>query len=179
MGKRLSALIMLFVLAAGILVGCGKQPPPNKEITLPASFVQAYGMEALEFEDLVGQGVISTTTHDDGSITFVLDGAMHAQMMDELRGEIMDGFEELRTDGILGYIQAIEVDEDLSVFTVTVDREGYTNNYGGAILGVYPAMGGCIYQLFNTVPVEQLSVVVQVVDGATGETFETMQYPQT
>lgn len=149
-------------------------------ITLSAEMVELLLQNAEESpEDYVErmeseEGVKDVTLNEDGSVSITMTKAKHREMLDGYK-ETVDEAIATYTDGNeTPSVKSIEYNDDMTVFTVTVDKEAYENSLDGFVqfgLGI----SGMYYQTFSGVETPQ--VTIHIVDEATGETFRTVVYP--
>jgi|HigsolmetaGSP11D_1036233.scaffolds.fasta_scaffold09069_1 hypothetical protein len=158
--------------SSGIEVDKGSR---NVEITLPASFFGDQDAEQV-IEDAKSKGVSEATVNDDGSVTYKMSKATHEKMMKEMKDQAVQSIEELKNGEDFTSIKDITYNDQLSEFTMVVDRAAYENSFDGfAALGL--GLQGMFYQAFDGVPSDKLKVTINIQDESTGEIFNTVVYP--
>ncbi len=146
----------------------------NVEITIPASFFEffseldeSFSAESLTAEDMDSR-IKDFTVNEDGSLTFTVSKADHADMMAEMRQTILDSLPEMQES--VSCLKGLEVNDDCTEITLSVDSAEYDEMYGVfAILSF--EIQGLMYQAFNGT--SDTPVVVNVVDAATGEVLDS------
>ncbi len=143
------------------------------DITIPDSFFE--GEDPQDIIDSAEQeGISETTVNADGSVTYRMSRAQHRELLDELRVSITEGLDEMVAES--SSIRAIDHDDELTEFNLTVDRPTYEDSLDSfAILGI--AIGAGYFQLFSGSDPDSYRVVVNTVDADTDETFDTFIIP--
>lgn len=150
-------------------------------ITFPAAFFDgsefAFGDSPSAFIDEIGaqDGIKDAVANADGSVTVTMTKAKHGEMMAQFKTGL-DGYiasavaaEEFPS------IKSLEYNADLTEFNAVVDKAAYQNSLDViAFLGVY--VFAEYYQTINGAA--EVSVVINVIDEATNETFDTIVYPE-
>lgn len=145
----------------------------EKSITLPASMVEGQDFAAYETE-MLAKGVTSVTQNEDGSITLKMPDAVHQVMLDKMRVSMDESIAQDIVDQA-GVVTDISYNKAVSEFTVTVDKAGFESSFTAGFIGMSLGLQGMFYQLFNGV--EGPKVTINYVDGATGEVFDSVVYP--
>lgn len=139
------------------------------EVTIPADF--AYGIEedpAIKevFEDI--------TVNDDGSVTYTIDEALHAEFM----AALSDEFDIVIDDIVNTYpsFQLIEYTELYDEFDVHLDAELIEDADVDGLVGLVALAG--TYNGFDGISEEDISISVNLIDAETKEILETLVYPE-
>ncbi|NMD72624.1 hypothetical protein HHO41_20510 [Bacillus sp. DNRA2] len=146
----------------------------NVEVTLPASMFEDEDVDsAIAKAEANG---IKVTKYNDGSVTYKMSKSRHKEMIKDLEKELIKSIDEMKNDAELASIQDITHNQSFSELTLIVDKVAYENSFDGfAVLGL--GFSGMYYQLFNGIDVDHLKVTIFVKDGATGEVFDEIVYP--
>lgn len=148
----------------------------NVEVTIPATFLEGEDLDTVVAE-AKEEGIKDVTKNADGSVTYKMTKAKHKEMMEEMRVNVTQYVDELISDENFASIQDIEYNKDFSEFTMTVDKAAFENSFDAfATLGL--AMSGMFYQLYDGVKSDKLNVKLDLKDQATGEIFESIEYPE-
>lgn len=106
------------------------------EITLPADLVGETTQEELEAQS-IASGVYSVTLNEDGSATYVMSKAQHAQLMKDLADSINQSLSEMVGSEDYPNVTAISANDDFTVFTVTTTSTELTFEESFSVLGYY------------------------------------------
>ena len=144
------------------------------DVTLPASFFE----DQTEDEIRAGakeNGYIACEVHADGSVTYTMSRQKHAEMLDALKTR----FDELIAGCMEGENAAasfvdIQCNDDFSKIDIYVDAEQYTMWDNLYAMTFYVA--GAYYQAFSGVAYDDVDVLVNFIDNATGEVLNTASY---
>ncbi|MEH7335097.1 hypothetical protein V7161_20940 [Neobacillus drentensis] len=186
---------ILFVLMIAFVAGCSseKQANQNKEkedktneqvdvdkgllsvkLTLPASMFEGQDIDQV-IADAKNEG-IEVTKNQDGSLTYKMSKAQHKKMMKEMKENIVKNVEETKNSKDYASIKDITYNDDISEFTVEVDKAAYENSMDGFVaLGL--GMSGMMYQLFNGVDPNHYKVTIYIKDQASQKVFDQIVYP--
>lgn len=161
------AATMLFSLCA-----CGEE---TVEIKVSAAFFEDGELTDENLQNSVEKnGFESYTINDDGSVTYVMTKSAQAKML--------DGYKQIVEETNAGLIEGensfesferIEYKDDLTQFDVYVNEE--YGLFDSLSCMVFYMLGG-MYQSFSGIPAEQIQVVVNYIDVATGEVIESADY---
>ena len=148
----------------------------NVEVTVPASFLEGEDIDTVVAQ-AKEEGIKDVKKNEDGSVTYKMTKAQHKEMMKEMKASVTEYVDELIKDEEFASIKNVEVNKDISKFTLTVDKEAFENSFEGfAVLGL--AMSGMFYQVYDGVDAEKMNVTIDTVDQSTGEVFSTVNYPE-
>lgn len=147
----------------------------NVEINLPASMFEGQDIETV-ISDAKADGVDEVTKNADGSLTYKMSKAKHKEMMNEMKDSILVTVEETKTSEDFVSIKDITYNKDFSEFVLLVDKSKFENSFDG-IAGFGLGISGMYYQLFNGVSLDKSKVTVIIKDEATGDTLDTVVYP--
>lgn len=187
--KIKSSVIAVSVASALLLSGCTTSAPAaekkesesveveqgffEKSITLPASLVEGQDFATYEAE-MLGQGATSVVQNADGSVTIKMPDAVHQAMLDKMLIAMDESIDQSIVEQA-GVITDVTYNKAVSEFTVTVDRAGFESSFGAGFIALSLGLQGMFYQLFNGVA--EPKTTINYVDGATGEVFDTVVYP--
>jgi hypothetical protein len=144
------------------------------EITLPASMFEGEDIDSSITK--AEQKGIKVTKNEDGSVTYKMSKSKHREMMKELEVDLIKNLDDMKNNKDFVSIQDITYNKSFSEFTLVVDRAAYDNSFDAfAVLGL--GISGMYYQLFKGVNADDLQVKILVKDGATGEIFKEIVYP--
>lgn len=92
-----------------------------------------------------------------------------------MRSSAQDAADDLVADET-NAVTAVEFDDAMTSFTVSVDGARYGTLQSLLALGFY--LQGALFQQFNGVSADDIDVVVNFVDDATGEVLDTGSYQE-
>lgn len=143
------------------------------EITIPSSIFAEEDMSTFDPDAYAAeQGFISAKVNDDDSVTVTMSKAKHKELLNEMKTSLDTSFAEYVNGENTPYIKEITHNDDFTSFTMKVDREAYENafDFTPFAIGVLVAW----YQAFTET---EYHVEISIVDVATGETMDTITYP--
>ena len=168
--KKLSRVLVIMVLMLP-LVACGNQ---TEEIVMPASFFSEDEVEQI-LAEMDADDDVDVSINDDGDFVYQMPKDEYDEMMNELAASIDEMIEEIVSDDTLRSVNAIEANDDYSVYTVTVDRAAFEEGFEGMfVMGL--GMSGMFYQIFNTSS-DEASVLIEYVDAETNDVYDSIVYP--
>lgn len=142
------------------------------ELTLPAVFVGEDASGELT-EENKKNGFKTAKLNEDGSVTYTISKNDYEKLLSETRKVINETLEKMPEE--FQSIKKVEVNNDYSVVTFTVNQEAYESSFDAfAALGAYLQIG--FYQALNGV--EEAKLIVEVKDENSLETFATYNYPE-
>lgn len=196
MKKKWMMVLMVSVLLLG--TGCGKPAevtePVGKEtagaetpgvtvdeglfdvtITMPAIMFEGEDIN-VEAEEMKENGMKEVIVNPDGSVTATMTKRKHKELLEGMTGEILKSFEEMTSGVDFPSIKDIQHHADFSQVTMEVDQSAFENSFDGfAVMGV--GMSAMMYQVFDGVEGDDLSVTIQLKDINTGKVFDTIVFP--
>jgi hypothetical protein len=139
-------------------------------ITLPADFAE--DVTQADIDASIASGEIQDgQINDDGTVTYQLSKSQHEESLSELRGSVDQVIADENTTNP-GLYEDVTYNDDMTQFTVVVaDRQKYEQSM--SMLGFGLLFGAAFYQIFYGVPEADRNVVIEYVDAATGEVFDT------
>ena len=147
------------------------------EVTMPAAFFENETPEEIQ-ASAKESGFLSCTVNEDGSVTYKMTKGKRAEILRSFKGEIDSTIQEYLSGGENApqSYRKITYNDKVTQFDVRVDRAAYENSWTDAfyMMGFY-ILGG-YYQIVDGVPNDQVDVIVNIIDDATGETIETGSY---
>lgn len=143
------------------------------DITLPASMFEGQDMSAFDADAYADeQGFLSAKVNEDGSITVTMTKAKHTEMLDEMATSLDTTFAEFVNGEDTAYIKEITHNDDFTTVTMKVDKAAYENAFDFTPLAI--GMSVAMYQAFTET---EYHVEISIVDAATGETINSITYP--
>lgn len=145
----------------------------NVEVTIPASMVEDEEETIAEAEE---NGIKDTVVNSDGSVTYKMTKSQHRELLAEYREEVEEMMTEFVENEDFSSIEDITGNKNFTEFTLTVDREKFEETLDGFAtfsLGI----AGLYYQLFDGVDPDDYSISMHMEDSETGETFDTVVFP--
>jgi hypothetical protein len=146
------------------------------EITIPASFYEDNETDPSETIDSMEgeEGIKDVTLNSDGSITLKMTKKKHQELLQQLRNSV----DELVKGGTYSSIQEIDYKDDLSYFTVFVNREEFEGSFDTLVFFSL-AYAKLYYDVFNGDYSDDYiqDVIIDYQDIETGEVFETLHIP--
>ncbi|MFC4022344.1 hypothetical protein ACFOUV_00770 [Oceanobacillus longus] len=151
----------------------------NVEVTLPPNFFESEEKDVATIieEAEAEEGIKEVTQNSDGTLTYKMSKSKHKEMMEEMESEISTTIEDMVTSEDYVSIQDVKASKSFSEFTMVVDREGYENSFDG-FAALTLGMSGMLYQLFDGASPDDYNVTISLEDAATGEVFDTVNYPE-
>lgn len=143
------------------------------DITLPASMFEGEDMSTFDADAYADeQGFTSAKVNEDGSVTITLTKAKHKELLDEMANSLDTNFNELVEGENTPYIKEISHNDDFTAVTMKVDKAAYENAFDLTPLAI--GMSVAMYQAFIET---EYRVEISIVDAATGETINSITYP--
>ena len=145
------------------------------EVTLPGDFFEE-GTEEEVAEYVDEAGFSSAVINPDGSVTVKMSRSVHSEFLKNMR----DGLDEYIAEAIAenpGDFTQITFDRDLTRFSVEVNRSVWPSSFESGFVGFGLAVSGMYYQAFAGVPQSEREVVIEFVDAANGEVFDSQVWP--
>ena len=143
------------------------------DITLPASIFEGQDMAAFDADAYANeQEFISAKVNEDGSVTVSMTKGKHSELLDEMAASLDSAFAEFVNSEDTPYIKEITHNDDFTTVTMKVDKAAYESafDFTPFAIGVSVAM----YQAFTE---NEYRVEINIVDVATGDTINTIIYP--
>ncbi len=132
---------------------------------------------ALTDEQIVGaareKGI--TARVDGDTVIYTMTRAQQADMLAQMRSSAHAAADEMIADDT-NSVTAVEFNDDMTLFKISVDKARYGALQSLLALGFY--IQGAMFQQFNGVGADDIDVVVNFVDGATGEVLNTGSYQE-
>lgn len=149
------------------------------KVTLPVSMLELGG-EEINYdeitEDAKEEGIKDVTVNDDGSITYSMSKSKHKEMMNEMKGDLIESINDIVADEDFASIEDIVANNSFTEFDMIVNKEKFENSFDGfAAMGL--AMQSMFYQLFDGVDPDDYKAIINVKDEATGKLIDTVIYP--
>lgn len=143
------------------------------DITLPASMFEGQDMSSFDADAYADeQGFLSAKVNEDGSITVTMTKAKHKELLDEMAKSLDTTFAEFVNGKDTAYIKEITHNDDFTTVTMKVDKAAYENAFDFTPLAI--GMSVAMYQAFTET---EYHVEISIVDAATGETINSITYP--
>jgi hypothetical protein len=143
------------------------------DITLPASMFEGQDMSTFDADAYANeQGFSSAKVNEDGSITVTMSRAKHKELLDEMSTSLDANFAEFVNGKDTSYIKDITHNDDFTAVTMKVDKAAYKNAFDFTPLAI--GISVAMYQAFTET---EYHVEISIVDVATGETINSITYP--
>lgn len=186
-----TASVPMILVAALALTGCAASPAPadgddagavqvdeglfTVDMTIARSLLdmQDTMTDAQIIEAAEGKGFSARVEGD--SVVYTMTKAQRDELLEELRSSIRESADELIADEE-NSVTAIEMNDDMTSFRVSVDGARYNPFQSLLVLGFY--LQGALYQQFAGVSPTDADVAVQFVDDATGEVLNSGSYQE-
>lgn len=147
------------------------------EVTMPAAFFEGETPEEIQ-ASAKESGFLSCTVNQDGSVTYKMTKGKRAEILRSFKGEIDSTIQEYIAGGENApqSFRKITYNDKVTQFDIRVDRAVYDSSWTDAfyMMGFY-ILGG-YYQIVDGVPADQVDVIVNIIDDATGEQIESGSY---
>lgn len=134
------------------------------EITIPADLVGETTQEELDAE-AADAGIHAVRLNEDGSATYVMSKAQHAQLMKDIADSIKKSLSEMVGSEEYPNVTGISANDDFTVFTVTTTSTELTLEESFSVIGYY--IYGGLYGAFAGE--EPANIHVEFVNADTGE----------
>ncbi len=145
------------------------------EVTIPKEFFE--GMTAEEITEAGAEtGYSSTTVNADGTVTYKMSRKAHQKLLQEMKGELDEGFLETYAEKP-NVFRKITYNDDVTVFTVEVNRVAFESDFEAEFVGFGLGLWGIYYQMFAGVAEADLGLVIDFVDSSSGEVFNSQDWP--
>lgn len=139
-------------------------------ITLPADFAEDVTQTSIDKSIADGE-IQDGQINDDGTVTYQLSKSQHENSLAQLRGTIDEIVAEENATNP-GLYKEVTYNDEMTQFSVVVaDRKKYEQSMSMLSFGLL--FGAAFYQIFYGVPENERNVVIEYVDGATGDVFDT------
>lgn len=145
------------------------------EVTLPRDFFEE-GTEEEVAEYVDEAGFSSAVINPDGSVTVKMSRGVHGQILQDMREGLNEYIAEAIAENPRDFTQ-ITFDDDLSRFSVEVNRSVWPSSFESGFVGWGLAISGMYYQAFAGVPQSEREVVIEFVDASNGEVFDSQVWP--
>ncbi|MDZ8275372.1 hypothetical protein R2Q81_05320 [Microbacterium aquimaris] len=110
---------------------------------------------------------------DGDTVVYTMTKLQRDEMLAGMRSSAQDAADELITDET-NSVTTVEFNDSMTAFQVSVDAARYGALESLLALGFY--IQGALYQQFNGVGPDDVDVIVEFVDDATGEVLDTGSY---
>ena len=148
----------------------------NVELTLPASFFEDQSKEQIE-EDAKQKGIKEIKVNEDGSVYYKMSKATHKEILAEMKKGVEETIDTLVNGEDFASFKDISANKDFTKFTITVNQEAYEDSFDGfGLLGL--GIAAMYHDLFSGTPGDKLDIEMKLVDEATGETINTIHFPE-
>ena len=139
-----------------------------RTIVIPTMYESVTSQEEAD-EIAKANGYESATLNEDGSLTVVMQEDVYQQLIADFLSSVEKGAQEIVGDGSVSSVKKIEYNEDLSVFTVSVDTDeiGIIERQAAEELVMY----GTLYHIYTGNNVDHIQV--DYVNEASDEVIES------
>lgn len=170
---RKLGIILLFLALLASFSACGSGQPEKAEksvtVTIPAAMVGSQDEENIqkqaEAEDM------EVTIAEDGSVTYTMTPEKQQELLLGFKTHFEESLTTVLDNGEVPGLVNVDYNDDMSAFTVTVQRDIFDQETGEEELGLlYSA--GTAYQLYAGKAEEAIDVAVTLVDQDTKEEYE-------
>lgn len=145
------------------------------EITLPAAMFTDKDADTV-IAEAKKEGVDEVVSNSDGSFTYKMSKAKHKEMLEAMETNILGTIEETKTSEDFTSIEDVTYNKDFTEFTMVVDKAKFENSFDGfAAMGL--GISGLYYQTFKGVKEDKVKATIIIKDIASGETLDTIVYP--
>ena len=139
-----------------------------RTIVIPTVYESVTSQEEAD-EIAKKNGYESAVLEEDGSLTIVMEEDVYETMISSFLDSVQKGVKEIIGDGSVSSVKKIEYNEDLSIFTVTIDADeiGIIERQAADGLVMY----GTIYDIYTGNSVDHIQV--DYVSEESGEVIES------
>lgn len=179
--KKIVALLFVALL---VIAGCSNKNETTDansnlftgEVTLPATMFQGKDIDEVTAQ-AKEKGVEEVIKNDDGSITYKMSKANHKKFITKMKEDITSSIKEIKSSGTFVSIKDITYNDDLSEFTMLVDKEKFEGSFDSmASMGL--GLQGVYYQLFQGKNIDDTKVTIIIKDTDNEEIINTIIYPE-
>lgn len=136
-------------------------------VTLPAEYAE--GMTQEELDEAAEAEGYHAVLNDDGSITYTMTKAQHAEMMAGLSESIDEAMASMVGSEEYPDITSVTANDDYTEFTITTTNSDISLTEGFGSLALFTYSG--IYHIFDGTPVDNIHI--DYVNADTGEIIES------
>lgn len=148
----------------------------NVELTLPASFFEDQSKEQIE-EDAKQKGIKEIKVNEDGSVYYKMSKATHKEILAEMKKGVEETIDTLVNGEDFASFKDISANKDFTKFTITVNQAAYEDSFDGfGLFGL--AIVAAYYDTFTGNHKDNLNIEMILIDDITGETIETVNFPE-
>ena len=139
-----------------------------RTIVIPTVYESVTSQEEAD-EIAKKNGYESAVLEEDGSLTIVMEEDVYETMISSFLDSVQKGVKEIIGDGSVSSVKKIEYNEDLSIFTVTIDADeiGIIERQAADELVMY----GTLYHIYTGNSVDHIQV--DYVSEESGEVIES------
>ena len=173
--KRIFSLLLILVM---IVSSCAAKPEPkepdNISITLPAEIFSDTTDE--EIKELTSEeGVLAINRLENGDIELVITKEAQREVLDGLKENIDSTITSLVDQANqFSSFSDISYKDDLSEFTILVDKASYQDYEMYSVLGFY--ISGVLYQMLTGIRLDEIDVAIEVLDKDTKEVINSESF---
>lgn len=146
------------------------------DITFPASFFEGEDMSAFDPDAYAEeQGFNNAVLNEDGSVTVTMTKAKRNELMAEMDESAEEAYSEMVQSEETPYITEIKHSDSYDKVDIIVDRQGYENaGLASVFIPITVYFPAAFYQMFSG---DNPRCEISFVDAETGETIESVVYP--
>lgn len=178
--KKIAIIIMTLLLAC-LLVACGsgEAEPGEKSVSITVPNAMLGGQSKEEIVDNAKQEDIDVSINEkDDTVTYIMTPEKQQEMLLGFKTNFEENLKTVTDNGDIPGLISVSYNDDMSAFTVVVNRETFQAEQGEDKLGFFYSAGST-YQVYAGHPEEKIDVLVTLVDQATDEEFETLSMRET
>lgn len=145
------------------------------EVTLPAEFYEDLS-DAEIAQSVDEEGYSNFTRNADGSVTFEIPKDVHEQGLVEMKEELDASIQEA-VNQAPEVFKSVTYDDAVTEFEIVVDKAAYESNMEAQWIGFGLNFQAMFYQAFAGVSESDRGGAVNLIDEATGDVFDSQQWP--
>ncbi|AVG24247.1 hypothetical protein C3B54_111299 [Pontimonas salivibrio] len=145
------------------------------DVTIPAEFYEGISEEEIA-QSVEEEGYTDFVMNPDGSVTFTMPKAVWDEALREMKADLDASIQEIANE-YPEMLKSVTYDNDVTEFELVVDRAAYESNSEAQWLGFGLNFQAQFYQMFAGVPADERGGSVQFIDEATGEVFDSQEWP--
>jgi len=144
-------------------------------ITIPKEFFEDSTEEGI-LAGAAESGFTTAVVNADGSVTYTMPRSLHDEMLKEMTDAIDETIAEALRDSP-DIFSDVTYNDTVTRFSVIVNRSVFESRFDAPFIGFGLGLGGLLYQIYQGVPQNDQEVLIDFVDGDSGDVFDSQRWP--